>query len=205
MLEYIIDHYQPIIALLGSLTGLLGISTTIYSKHKDAQLKEKQFELEKMHQISQETYQKIFDQKLLLYKDLQIKLQTYKDRLHDIGIEVFYGNREPEVINEEDVAIESFLEITKLIKEGIFFVSEDLEQQFRQIHNHYKETLFDFEADRQLGVYRHLDENIEQEIEESQLSHYNKVFFEKHKKDVNALFEIIENEIKQIKKDIGFL
>ena len=205
MLKYIVENYQAIIAILGSLTGLLGIFTTIYSKYKDTKIKEKQFELEKLHQISQETYQKIFEQKLLLYKDLQTKLQTYKDRLHDIGIEVFFGNREPEIISEESVAIQSYLEISRLIEDGVFYVSENLEKQFIQIQSHYKTTLFDFEAEKQLGVYRHPDENMEHEIEEAQLSHYNKVFFEKHKKDVNKLFKIIEDEIKQIKREIGFL
>jgi hypothetical protein len=202
-MNWLISNYQPIITVIGSLTGLI---VTFYSKYRDSNIREKEldlkkqhFESEKKHQISKETYQKIFDQKLLLYKKLHSTLLQYNNRLHDIGIEINLGYTS-EVITEDAIAVKSLTDILSLLEENIFYLSENLEAEYRKINDSYKKALYDFEADKQLGVYGH-----NEYVEDEALMHSNSRFYENHKDDMNHLFNLIEQEIKQIKRDIGFI
>ena len=44
-MNFIIDNYKEIIALIGCLTGFLGIFTTCYFKYRDSNIKEKELEI----------------------------------------------------------------------------------------------------------------------------------------------------------------
>lgn len=207
MIDLIVNNYQAIIALIGSFTGLLGIIITFYSKHRDAnikdrelELKKSQFESDKQHQITKETYQKIFEKKILLYKQLHSILLQYNNRLHDIGIEIAYGYKAGEIITEDKIVIKSFTEILSLLEENIFFLSNNLEKEYRKINDHYKKALFDFEANKQLGVYGGYEE-----VEDDALMQSNSKFYNEHKEDMRHLFNLIESEIKKMKQEIGFV
>ena len=206
-MDFLISNYKEILALIGGLTGLLGLVSTIYSKHRDSnikdkeiELKQKQFELDKQHQISKETYQKIFEKKLLLYKQLSESLMKYNNRIHNIGIEIIFGYKESEIITEGEVAVNSLKEILNLLEENIFYLPEDLEKEYKEINDNYKKALYDFECDKQLGVYGN-----NEEIEDAVLMESNSEFYKKHKNDMKALYSLIGKEIKSIKQEIGFI
>lgn len=206
-MDFLITYYKEIIALIGSITGLLGLAITIYSKYRDSnikdkelELKQKQFELDKQHQISKETYQKIFEKKLLLYKQLSESLMKYNNRIHNIGIEITFGYKESEVITEDEVAVKSLKEILSLLEKNIFYLSDNLEEEYKKINDNYKKALYDFESDMQLGVYNHDEDYAEAELMQS-----NSEFYKKHKDDMKSLYSLIEKEIKVIKQDIGFI
>lgn len=206
-MDFLIAHYKELIAFIGSTTGLLGLFVTLYSKHRDSNIKDKelelkktQFELDKQHQITKETYQKIFEQKILLYKQLHSVLIQYNNRLHNIGIEITYGYKPSEIITEDEVAVKSLNEILSLLEENIFYLSENLETEYQKINDHYKKALSNFEADKQLGVY-----GGNEEIEDAALMQSNRQFYQEHKDDMTQLFNSIELEIKQMKREIGFI
>jgi hypothetical protein len=206
-MEIFITYYKEIIALIGSLTGFLGLAITFYYKYRDSNIKDRelelkkvQFELDKQHQITKETYQHMFKKKILLYKDLNDQLILYKNRLHNIGIEITFGYKESEIVSEESITMPIFRKILELLETNIFFVSKDLEQIFRNINDNYKKALFGFEYDRQLGVYGHYEE-----LEEAEFDNSNFTFYKEHKDDVISLFNQIENEIAEIKQHIGLI
>lgn len=206
-MHYFIAYYKEIIALIGSLTGFLGLAITFYYKHRDSNIKDKeleikkvQFELDKQHQITKETYQHMFEKKMLLYKDLNDQLVLYKNRLHDVGIEIPFGYKAPEVLTEETITMPIFKNIMELIQTNIFFVSKDLENRFRNINDNYKKSLFNYECDRVLGFYGQYEEQEEEELEKN-----NILFYQQYKNDVIDLFRQIENEISEIKQHIGLI
>ena len=207
---YLVEHSKDTIAILSVTIALVSLIATFYFRYREANYKEKeldskdkQFEIEKKHQVSKETYQKIFDKKLRVYKQLHSKLIHYNNRLHDIGLE-YYGYDEDgpihDIVTEEEVTVKSLKDILSYMKENIFFMSEDLEKEYRKINSQYKTALQGFEADMNLGVYGGDHRAIE-----SELMHSNKEFFTKHKAEIETLYSLIESEIVQVKRDIGFI
>jgi hypothetical protein len=209
-MDLFVTYYKELLAVIGSLTGLFSLFVTFYIKLRDSNIKDNelelkkiQFESEKYHQIAKETYQKIFEKKLLLYKELYSILNLYNNRLHNVGIEIIFGYKKSEVVTEDEIAVASFNEIITLIEKNIFYLSEIIEAEYKKVNDHYQKALYSFEEDKQLGVYRSYgDDN---EIENTALADSNSRFYQKHKDDVKKLFSLIEFEIKQIKKDIGFI
>lgn len=205
-MDLIINNYKEIIALIGSFTGLLGLVATFYYKYRDSNIKDKelelkqtQFNLDKQHQIRKDTYQQIFEKKIVLYKDLNDLLLNYKNRLHDVGLEI-QGNQGYEVITEKSIAMHTFTKVIELIQVNIFFTSEDLELEFRTIKDLYNKVLYGFTGDKLLGVYGY-----RKDIEEAELDTTNAKFYNENKEVILKFFNLIENEIKSIKQDIGLI
>ena len=205
-MEVLIAYYKEIIALIGSLTGLVGLGATVYYKYRDSNIKDKelelkeiQFDLDKQHQITKDTYQKIFEKKIVLYKDLNDLLLNHKNRLHDIGLEI-RGMHGFETISEESIAMHTFTKVVKLIEENIFFTSKELEIEFRKIKDLYNKALYGFTSDKLIGVY-----GDREDIEEAELDKTNADFYKINKENINQFFNLIEDEIKSIKQDIGLI
>ena len=95
-MEFLLIHYKALIAVIGGLTGLLGVVFTFYSKSQDSklkllemELKKEQFLEDKKHQITKEKYQELFAKKIELYINLQQELYSYYDNILNIGREYF--------------------------------------------------------------------------------------------------------------------
>lgn len=207
---YLVEHSKDTIAILSVSIALISLLATSYFRYREAnykdnelQIKNEQFELDKKHQISKETYQKVFDKKLRVYKQLHLKLIHYNNKLHNIGLEYRgYDEDGPfeDVVTEEEVKVKSLTDILSYMEENIFFMSEALEKEYRKINTHYKIALKGFEEDMSLGVY-----GSDHRVIESELMHSNKEFFTKHKAEIEVLYSLIESEIVQLKRDIGFI
>jgi hypothetical protein len=87
-MEFLLKHYQELVALIGSFMGLLSIGLAFYSKKQDSairlselKLKEEQFVEDKKHQITKSKYQELFTEKIELYIELQNELYDYYDNI----------------------------------------------------------------------------------------------------------------------------
>lgn len=201
-MDFIITHYKEIIALIGSLTGLAGLILTFYSKHRDANIKDKelelkkeQFELEKKHQISKEKYQELFEQKITVYQKLYTEINKFRKQLYEIG--KFYdtedenGQYTMEQLSIEEANIKALLSIFSLVDENHFLVSNNLMQSYQNLYNLYRESRKDFELMYDVDAIDNPKKVLDEIHDE---------FYEKYQKSIQNFFSIIELEIKQIKQ-----
>ena len=139
-MNFIIENYVGISALLASIIGILALGVTLYSKHRDSNIREKelqlqqsQFDLEKKHQISKEKYQQLFDEKIDVYRKLYDVLNSHRKSLFDVGFDYDYetdgqGYFAYKELTEDKVFIDSLKEVFKLIENNHFLVSEEVWQ-----------------------------------------------------------------------------
>ena len=140
-MEFILVHYKALIAVIGSLTGLLGIGLTFYSKQQDSKLKliemefkSDQFNKDNKHQISKEKYQELFSKKIELYELLiKEKMEYTKTTSEDI---IFDLQDYPEV-----VFYDFFIKIRKIIDSNRLFLSKDLSNKYNLLYNKIQPSL----------------------------------------------------------------
>ncbi len=195
-------HLSQVIALVGTLTALVSVVWTQYNKNIEEQNKFKQFELEKKHQISKEKYQELFSDKINVYKGLYDELLKYKKRLAEIGKEDYDidsdGNMIYTEVTAEHVNISTLRNIFSVIEQNIFIISVDIEDIYSELFVSYqsKENEFNWLFQNEIsteGEARDVDKKLDQK------------FFVDHKNFIDKLFLQIENEIKEMKKKIGFI
>ena len=195
-------HISQVMALVGSLTALVSVTWTQYNKHIEEKNKFKLAEYDKKHQISKDTYQKLFDEKITVYKNLYDELLKYKKRLTEIGKQDYdvnsYGQMIYTEVSAEDVNISTLTNIFSIIEKNIFLISPEVEEIFEELSIAYKQKENEFEW--------LLEEIIGDEHEaREENSKLDKKFFKEHQKNINQLFKQIEIEIKDMKKEIGFI
>lgn len=195
-------HIAQVMALIGAITALISVVWTQYNKSIEEKNKQKQFELEKKHQISKETYQKLFEEKIKVYKNLYEELLKYKKRLADIGKQNYDINNRGKIlileVSTEDVNISTLRNILGIIEKNIFIISPGVEKIFNKLMYSFqlKENEFKF-------MLQEVVNDVDEAREESK--RIDRSFFEKHQKDINKLLEEIEKEIQQMKEEIGFI
>jgi len=195
-------HISQVMALVGSLTALVSVTWTQYNKYTEEKNKFKLAEYDKKHQISKDTYQKLFDKKITVYKNLYDELLKYKKRLTEIGKQDYDVDSRGEMIyteiSAEDVNISTLTNIFSIIEKNIFLISPEIEEIFEELSIAYKQKENEFEW--------LLEEVIGDEYEaREENSKLDKKFFKEHQKNINQLFRQIEIEIKDMKKEIGFI
>ena len=195
-------HLSQVIALVGTLTALVSVVWTQYNKKIEEENKFKLAEYDKKHQISKETYQKLFDEKISVYKGLYNELLKYKKRLADIGKENYDIDSQGEMIftevTVEDVSISTLWDIFSIIEKNIFLISPKVEKIYSDLSHAYrgKENAFKFMLDNVISTEGEArDEN----------DRLDKKFFEEHQNKIKDLFKQIECEIKEMKKEIGLI
>ncbi len=195
-------HISQVIALVGSLTALISVTWTQYNKHIEEKNKFKLAEYDKKHQISKDTYQKLFDEKITVYKNLYDELLKYKKRLTEIGKQDYDVDSRGEMIytevSAEDVNISTLTNIFSIIEKNIFLISPKVEEIFEELSIAYKQKENEFE-----WLLEEIIGNEHEAREEN--SKLDKKFFKEHQKNINQLFKQIEIEIKDMKKEIGFI
>lgn len=200
--EQLDKHISQVIALVGTFTALVSVIWTQYNKKLEEENKFKLLEYDKKHQISKDTYQKLFDEKISIYKSLYEELLKYRKRLADIGEQDYDVNSQGEMVftevSTEEVNISTLRNILSIIEKNIFLISSKAEIIYNELSHSYrlKENEFQFMLEEVIAG--------EQEaIVESNKS--DKSFFEAHQKKINELFNQIETEIRAMKKEIGFI
>jgi len=195
-------HISQVMALVGALTALVSVVWTQYNKKIEEENKFRLAEYDKKHQISKETYQKLFDEKIKVYKSLYDELLKYKKRLADIGKEDYDIDSQGDMIftevTAEDVNISTLRDIFSIIEKNIFLISPKVEKIYSDLSHAYrgKENEFEFMLSNVISTEG------EARDESDRL---DKKFFEEHQNKIKDLFTQIEFEIKKMKTEIGFI
>jgi len=207
-MEFLLIHYKALIAIIGGITGLLGVAFTFYSKSQDSklkllemELKKEQFLEDKKHQITKEKYQELFAKKIELYINLQQELYSYYDNILNIGREYFdideWGRDNYTKITEKKVIVDLLESINKHFNGNQFLISNKLENKYKVIQKAYSKSKKHFDAmlDLVISDPDEAEEEYDKGIAE---------FYAKHREDISELIKIIEQEIQEIKLNIGF-
>lgn len=190
------DKYiSQVIALVSSLTALVSIIWTQYNKSVEEYNKEKQFELDKKHQISKEKYQKLFEQKIDVYQKLYSEINKFKKQSYNVGRYIDkideYGDIDPQELKEEDVSIETLEKLFKHIGENHFVISNKMMEKYIALYDLYAESRKEFNIMYDFDTIA----NPKEELKKLKGSFYNN-----YKKTIDNFFDQIESETKQIKK-----
>jgi len=196
-----IANYKEIIALIGSLTGFLGLGITFYSKYRDSnirdkelELKKEQFDLEKKHQISKEKYQELFELKIDVYRDLYTEINKFRKQLYDVGKYLQdmdqYGQIIHDEITVEDVSVASLLIVFKKVQENHFVISNQLMDKFYKLYDFYRKFTAEFDFLLDVGAI-HDPKDEWKKISDS--------FYQEYKELIDDFFNQIEQETRQIK------
>ena len=201
-MDFLLIHYKAIIAIIGSLTGLLALGITFYSKYRDSNIKDKelelkkeQFDLEKKHQISKEKYQELFEQKIDVYKNLYSEIHKFKKQLYEVGKyfdgEDEYGRHTMDELKVEDVNIVTLQMIFKEIQNNHFVISNELMITYEKIYDLYRKNSAEFDFMLDVGAI----DNPKQEWEKIRDG-----FYAEYKELIDSFFKQIETETKKIKQ-----
>ena len=208
-MKYLIEHYKEVIAITGTLTGFLGLIITVYSKYRDSkikmaelELKKEQIAIDKKHQITKETYQKLFEQKIKIYEELYTTVNKFKKQLYDVGTYFLKEQyqREPsmEQLTVEDVNISALRNIFTIIQKNHFLVSNDLMENYEKLYDLYRKHTAEFNFMLDVGAYGDPNET------DKEWERIRDEFYESYRSSIDGFFTQIEKEIIKMKKVLEY-
>lgn len=200
MVDFLTSNASAFFTLLSSLlTMALGFFFTQRTQTKKdiKELKIKEIELK--HKISEATYQKLFEKRIETYNNLHKIVDYHNKNILNIG-----RYKEDEVgvpyivtIEEQDIYIEFIKAVTNELESNMFYISNKLENKFLDISlpftsdNIKKSDIFMFA--------NYGDDELEEEARKINIE-----FYQKHKKEIIELINLLDEEIKIIKEKIDF-
>ena len=200
-MNFIIDNYKEIIALIGCLTGFLGIFTTCYFKYRDSNIKEKELEIKekqyddnKKYQLSKEKYQELVSKKIEMLENISLILvQHNKDKsMVNISDNDIDGDS---TIKEENLIVDTFLKIDDVLEKNQLLIANEIQEVYQQI----KGSLLKQDAEYYDFTINH--SNDEEEIQDA-YKDKNKDFYNEHKDLLNKLLELLNKEIQKVRKEL---
>ena len=200
-MNFIIDNYKEIIALIGCLTGFLGIFTTCYFKYRDSNIKEKELEIKekqyddnKKYQLSKEKYQELVSKKIEMLENISLILVQYnKDKpMVNISDNDIDGDS---TIKEEDLIIDTFLKIDDVLEKNQLLIANEIQEVYQQI----KDGLLKQDAE-----YYDFRTNVSSDNEEiiDAYKDKNLIFYAEHKDKLHKLLELLNKEIQKVRKEL---
>ena len=205
-MNFIIDNYKEIIALIGCLTGFLGIFTTCYFKYRDSNIKEKELEIKekqyddnKKYQLSKEKYQELVSKKIEMLENISLILvQHNKDKsmvnISDYDVDDD-GRGIDLTITEESLMIKTFEKIDNVLEKNQLLIANEIQEVYQQI----KGSLLKQDAEYYDFTINH--SNDEEEIQDA-YKDKNKDFYNEHKDLLNKLLELLNKEIQKVRKEL---
>ena len=142
------------LAIIGSLTGLVSVFGTIYIKYIELKNNNEQLKLDKQHQITKETYQKLFSQKIELYMKLQSIINDFYNGLRTIGNE-FYDFDEIDghimyKVSGNEIIQKLFKSLETELENNTFIVSNSLYEQYQKVSKPFKELQNDIDTAKEV-------------------------------------------------------
>ena len=142
---------------------------------------------EHFHQISQQTYQKLFDEKINAAKELSILVANFEERI---------------LLNEElpgsfkSTSFARYLKICEYIRQNNLFFSSALVRTNRKLYIGMKEELQQYDIDKNYALTDKYNGYLfDMEIREVQK--FDELY-DKHENDITQLVEIANGELEQI-------
>lgn len=200
-MNFIIDNYKEIIALIGCLTGFLGIFTTFYFKYRDSNIKEKELEIKekqyddnKKYQLSKEKYQELINKKIEMLGNISLILVQYnKDKsMVNISDNDIDGDS---TIKEENLIVDTFLKIDDVLEKNQLLIANEIQEVYQQI----KDGLLKQDAE-----YYDFRTNVSSDKEEIIDAYKNKnlIFYTENKDKLHKLLELLNKEIQKVRKEL---
>lgn len=194
------------VTIVGSLTGLLSVIFTLYSKKREANIKDAELELKKKHfiadknhSISKEKYQFLFEKKIDLYVNLHRQVSKLNRQLYKVGHLIngydANGNFIDEEITEDKLTIDSLTDIFKLIEADHFLITAELDLIYNKVFDLYKKSTSEFDFLYSVGAMDYHDA-------QDSWPDLRKKIYQEHKDQIQALFNQIELDTKEIKSKI---
>ncbi|MDN5081976.1 hypothetical protein [Aliarcobacter butzleri] len=205
-MDLIINNYKEIIALIGSLTGLLGLIATIYYKFRDSNIKDKELEIKerqyddnKKYQLSKEKYQELISKKIEMLEKISLILVQYdKDKsminIPDGDVE-HNGKWVDSTIKEEKLMIDTFRKIDNVLEKNQLLIANEIQEIYKQI----KDSLL--KQDAEYYDFRINGSNNDEEIQDA-YADKDKIFYKQHKDELHKLLELLNQEIQKVRKEI---
>ncbi|WP_152054590.1 hypothetical protein [Aliarcobacter butzleri] len=205
-MEFLISNYKEIIALIGSLTGLLGLIATIYYKFRDSNIKDKELEIKerqyddnKKYQLSKEKYQELVSKKIEMLENISLILVQHDKDKSMINISDYDVDNDGKgidlTIKEENLMIDTFEKIDNVLEKNQLLIANETQEIYQQI----KDSLLNQNAE-----YLNFKNNISNNYEEIQDAYKdkNKNFYKQHKDELHKLLKLLNQEIQKVRKEI---
>ena len=194
-----VKDYTTIISSLIGLIGALAGLYTLYLRHIELKNNAEQFKLEKQHQITKETYQKLFSQKIELYIKLQSIVNNFYNELKTIGNEsydfdIINGDTKHKV-SGNTIIQNLFNSLETEVKNNTLIISDTLSEQYKKVNDPFKNLQNDI---------KNAEEVLGQEEASPFYTEASFTFHKNNKKEIKIFLNLVNNEIKEIRNQIGF-
>ncbi len=169
---------ENIASILGTLTGLVTVVWTFIDKNND-----------RKHQISKDAYQKIFNRKLLIYRDIYDILNEYQQKIK--------SEKNISEYNEYRLEMEALEKIFDKIKEQFFILSAEIESHYKKLYLEYKTANNAYY--KEYGSF-HMDPHGNMDF------YYNEIkreFYDKNQQNIKNFLNTIEKEIQKERDKIN--
>ena len=190
-MEYIICHYKEVLALIGSVTGffigLLSLWFAWYSKKRELDFKDKEFS----QRVTLEKEKELHGKKIEVYQKLYALSLKYYEQKSRIGLMPSYDD-EQQYEETHNAYVPIVKQIIDLINKEIFYVSEELDEQYQILHAKYLESFKGYNA--------LIEWDNEDEIRENGSYIYSsseEAFYTNNKEKINKLLKLIKKEFKE--------
>lgn len=205
-MNFIIDNYKEVIALIGCLTGFLGIFTTFYFKYRDSNIKEKELEIKekqyddnKKYQLSKEKYQELVSKKIEMLENISLILVQYNKDKSMINIPEYDVDDDGKgidlTIKEESLMIKTFEKIDNVLEKNQLLIANEIQETYQQI----KDSLLNQDAE-----YYNFSMNVSTDYKETIDAYKDKyqIFYNEHKNKLHKLLELLNKEIQKVRKEL---
>ncbi len=183
---------------LAGLTSILGILFTFYSKQIDIDFKEKELKQQLTVDKQKEHYINRIDAYMHLYNQ---SLKIKNDFTNNQKMRVEHGD-----IRHYSPCIDNIKILLNTFKNNIFYMSEDLDKEYKSILIKYDSCFSNYEMTKNYYPDYDITQGIsEKEVQaniDKDLFIAYKCFCDNHFNELNILIQLIEKEVEEIRKKI---
>lgn len=191
--EIYATHLSNTLAFIGSITALISVIWTQYNKTLEEKNKIEQFREEKKFQLSKEKYQELTNKKIDLFNELSILIRDFFDNFHKIGV----SYSDEATLTEYDFYDSFYKNLIKKIAPNILLINDETYEFYKEIKDRYNKL------ESQVYSKYQYKEELEPREQWEGIDEERKVFFQTEKNNILKLIELLEKEIKDIRKKIN--
>lgn len=192
--EIYASHLSNTLAFIGSITALLSVVWTQFNKTLEEKNKIEQFKEEKKFQLSKEKYQELTNKKIDLFNELSSLFMNFFDNFHKIGVDKSAYNES--TLKEWEHYKIFYEKLIKLIDLNILLIDNETYEFYKIIKDKYNKL--------ESTIYTKYEYSFLDDEEQSQAINEDKESFYLNEKDnILKLIELLEKEIKDIRKKLN--
>lgn len=193
-------EHDKLLAFIGAITALVTVVFTTIVNNNRISLEREKIQLQVTENITKDTYKNLFNKKIQLYQELNIKMSEHYNKVNSAIFDEPYIENGELISNyptEETIFMEDVGSIIKLLKDNELLVSKDIYAYYETLNIIY------LEIKKQLDIFTEFETFAPDDYYEANKK-YSELFHENAESKFKMLQVQLEKELDLIRDKIEF-